>query len=137
MNIATHKGIVTEINPGQVRVKIEVPSACGHCEAKGKCGFADGKEREVDIATMQWEEFHIREQVEVQIDQSLGFEAVLWAYFLPALLLIAAIILLNRFVAEWLAIIITLAIISCYYVILYLYRKKLQKKFSFSIKSLE
>lgn len=137
MSIATHEGIVTDITPGHVRVKIEIQSACGHCEAKGKCGFADSKDREVDIATEQWSAFRSGEHVEVQIDQSLGIEAVVWAYLLPAILLIAGIVILNQYAPEWLSIIITLAIIACYYTTLFLCRKKLQKKFSFSVKSLE
>ena len=52
--IASHDGTVTEVLTNKVKVQIHVVSACASCEAHGKCGFADSKEKIMDIDTPQW-----------------------------------------------------------------------------------
>ncbi len=70
----------------------------------------------------------------VTINESLGFLAVVWAYLLPAVLLLGTIIpLLIVLNNELLAVSISLAVVALYYGILYLFRHRLQKKFTFDI----
>lgn len=134
MNIATHDGTVIAVSPNQVKVKIVAVSACGHCDAKGKCGFAESNEKEIEVATSRWEDFNVGDAVEVQVDESLGFIAVIIAYLLPAALLITSVVLCNRWgLAEWLNILIALAVVTLCYVLIYLFRNKLQKRFSFNV----
>lgn len=132
--IATHDGVVVSVNERQVSVKIETMSACGHCEAKGKCGFAESKERTVEIETAEWKKFRPGMSVEVQVNQSKGMEAVWWAYLLPAVLLVVCVItLLQVLQNELLAVLITLLCLALYVGVLYLCRKKFQSRFSFNL----
>lgn len=134
MNIATHDGIVIAVRPNQVKVRIVAVSACGHCDAKGKCGFAESNEKEIEVSTPEWESFKAGDTVEVQVDEGLGFQAVIIAYMLPAALLIASVVLCNHWgLAEWLNALITLAVVAVCYTLIYLFRNKLQKKFSFNV----
>ena len=132
--IATHDGIVTNVSERQVKVKIETISACGHCEANGKCGFAESKEREIEVETSEWMNFHPGMQVEVQVNQSMGMEAVLWAYLLPAVLLVVCVVLLLKVLhSEVLAILFSLVVLALYVGVLYLCRNRLQRRFSFHL----
>lgn len=137
-SIARHNGIVTHLSEGKVTVKIETISACGSCEAHGNCGFAESKEREVEIETRDWQHFCEGDPVVVSIDHALGFLAVLFAYVMPAIVLLAAVLtLLSLLSNEAIAILISFAILAIYFVILYQFRDKLQKKFTFGLEPRE
>ncbi len=132
--VAQHPGIVSGTSRGIVNVKIEVHSACGSCSAHAHCGFAESSERELEVETPLWQEYHEGQRVIVTINESLGFLAVVWAYLLPAVLLLGTIIpLLIVLNNELLAVSISLAVVALYYGILYLFRHRLQKKFTFDI----
>lgn len=138
MNIATHDGTVIETTKGQVRVQIQQQSACGHCDAKGKCGFAESQDKELFIDTPDWQSFQAGQLVEVQVSEGLGMEAVLLAYILPAVVLIASIFCFTSWLnSEPLAILSTIGVVVAYYLVLYLFRDRLQKKFVFRVLSKE
>ena len=138
--IAKHDGIVTEIiskpdtHSGIVRVQIHVVSACASCEAHGKCGFADSKDKIMDIDTPLWQQYHEGEPVTVTINANRGLQAVFIAYILPAILLLATFITLTALhLSEGWVAIITLLAVALYAVILYLCRHRLQRKFTMSL----
>lgn len=93
--IASHDGIVIAVTPGRVRVRIEAVSACASCAAHGRCGFAESKEKEVDVPAADWSDYQPGQTVTVHIDESRGMLAVWLAYVLPALLMLAAIVGLS------------------------------------------
>ena len=133
-NIAEHDGIVTAVSQGKVTVKIHSVSACSSCEAHGSCGFAEAKDKEFEIDTPEWEQFQQGDIVTVSIRHSLGFEAVLWAYILPAVILLTSILTLLHFIAsEGLAVLISLVVLALYFVVLYQFRDRLQRHFSFGV----
>lgn len=136
--IATHIGKVSAVAPNTVSVLIESVSACASCQAHSKCGFSESKEKELHIDTDQWNHYEVGDTVEVQITQGLGMMAVLWAYFLPAVLLIASLLLsLYCLQSEGLSILISLAVLAVYYMVLYANRNRLQRRFSFRIHKAE
>ena len=83
--IATHDGTVVEATPGQLKVQVHVVSACASCEAHSHCGFADSKDKIMDIDSPEAEQYHVGDPVTVSIHSSRGLQAVLIAYILPAL----------------------------------------------------
>lgn len=131
--IAQHPGKVTAVAEGVVTVTIVSTSACSQCEAHAHCGFAENKEKSIDIATRQWQQYSVGDSVQVNIDTSLGLKAVLLAYLLPAILLLAVLFPLLNVISEPLAVLIALAALTLYYSILYKCRNRLQKKFTFGI----
>ncbi len=136
--VAQHAGTVIDTAPGLVNVKIEVHSACGSCSAHAHCGFAESSERQLEVATPLWHEYQPGQRVVVTINESLGFLAVVWAYLLPAVLLLACVIpLLLVLNNEPLACLIAIAVVAFYYGVLYLFRHRLQKKFTFTIEAEE
>ena len=135
--VAKHIGKVNGIRPGAVSVVIESISACAACEAHSKCGFSESKEKQMEIETPLWNEYQEGDTVEVQINQGLGLMAVLWAYLLPAILLLASLMLtLLNGMGEGLSILIAFGVLLIYLIILYANRHRLQRRFSFQIEKI-
>lgn len=136
--IATHDGKVIAVEPGLVRVEMHVVSACSSCKAHEKCAFVDKDDKVVEVETPDWKEYHEGDTVIVSVNEGLGLLAVLLAYFLPAVLLIAAVVVLSLLTkSEALAAVIPIALIAIYFIILYKLRDSLQRKFTFGIKKIE
>lgn len=132
--VATHDGIVTKVLEGRVEVRIEAVSACASCAAHGRCGFAESKEKRVEVPTKEWQQYSVGQNVKVNIDESKGMQAVWIAYVLPSLLLLAVIIGLSiaRF-PEWMVVVSAFLMLTLYIVVLYLRRKKVEGKFTLTV----
>lgn len=134
-----HPGIVTAVKPGFVTVQIESTSACAACEAHSKCGFAESKTKTLDIPTQAIKQannqvFSIGDRVTVTIDHTRGLLATWWAYVLPALLLLAAVVGFSlASLSEPVVILLSLAVLAVYILILFLLRKKLDSKFTLTV----
>ncbi len=128
-----HPGTVTAVKPGFVTVQITSVSACASCQAHSKCGFAESKTKTLDIPTTD-SELKVGDPVTVTIDHSRGLAATWWAYVLPAILLIAVIVGLSLTgLSELLVVLFTFATLGLYILILYLFRKKLDSKFTLTV----
>ena len=115
-------------------MKINSESACSACHAKGVCGAADQEEKFLDVA-LSGANYKTGEQVHVQVARRLGFKAVALGYFYPFLILMAVLILLILVgVSELKAGSLALLSILPYYLLLYLFRKRIESTFTFSIK---
>lgn len=132
-----HKGKVEHINDSTIVVKIQNQSACAACHARGACSMADVKEKLIDIDRKPNDNYQIGEDVKIVCDQDLGFIAIFWAYVLPTILIFTSIIiLLNLGYRETLAGLVSLSILLPYYITLFLFRKKLKKRFTFRIEQI-
>jgi sigma-E factor negative regulatory protein RseC len=89
--IATHDGVVVGVAPQQVKVEMHVVSACASCKAHASCTFVDKAEKIVDVDTPEWKDYTVGDSVIVSVQEGLGLMAVLLAYIVPALLLIAVL----------------------------------------------
>jgi len=134
MQQVTHEGIVVSSQQGLVQVQMQVVSACHTCEAHARCTFAEKKDKTVDINTPQWQSYAPGDRVTVIINSGHGLLAVLIAYILPAILILATFATLYalRLPELWVAI-ASLAVIGIYTAALYLFRNRLQRKFTFRL----
>ena len=133
-NLIDHIGIVDRIEGDVAHVKINSESACSACHAKGVCGAADQEEKFLDVP-LSGASYKTGERVHVQVARRLGFKAVALGYFYPFLLLMAVLIMLILIgVSELKAGSLALLSILPYYLLLYLFRKRIESTFTFSIK---
>lgn len=132
--VATHEGIVTAVAENQVKVQMQVLSACAACEAHAKCTFAEKKDKIVDIDTPDWKHYTPGDRVTVIINSGHGLLAVFIAYVLPALLILGVFALLYTLHLPelWIAL-ITLLSVGLYGLVLYLFRHRLQRRFTFRV----
>lgn len=132
-----HIGIVKEISSTQVRVSVIQQSACGSCHARGACSVSDTSEKIVDVVRLRDETFVVGEQIRVILEQSLGIKALGLGYMLPFFIMLAILItMVSMGINEGLAGIAALASLAPYYFVLYFFKDRLKKEFSFRLKKL-
>ena len=133
--ITTHQGIVTSVRESCVSVQIHVVSACATCEAHSHCGFADSKDKIMDIDTPQWEQYHEGDRVTVAVNSNRGLQAVFIAYIVPTLLFLATFLvtLCALHLSDGWVALITLAVVALYALLLYLRRQHIQQRFTMTL----
>ena len=141
-----HDGIIIALNEdGTALVRIVQTSACAACKAKAMCASAESKEKEMDVVLIGDEAMRLRgesmnykvgDEVEVMVQQRMGWKAVILAYLLPFFVMLAVICVGNGLlnVREEVLGTIALCAMAVYYLVLGLFKDKLQKEFSFTAK---
>lgn len=131
-----HEGIVLSINGEKAHVQIVQTSACSACKARSMCMSSESQNKEMDAIML--EPMKIGDKVEVEVRERLAWKAVLLAYILPFIVMIAIIAILD-FATDWSeAVVGTLSLcgIALYYIGLSVFRNRLQKQFSFTARKI-
>ncbi len=131
-----HPGVIQHINGATARVVFPAQPACSACHAKGVCSIAGMEEKSVDV--MHDGNFRTGEKVMVVLKQSLGYKALLLGYLLPFLIVLCSLVLFTSLSDnEALAGLYSLALLIPYYLIISLFRNKIRREFSFTIRKLK
>lgn len=126
-----HDGYVSKINNNSVTVTLKGNINCEACHAKGSCSMAETEAKQIEVDAS--ETFQLNDNVEVFLNKSLGLKAVFWAYVFPFILLISTLVISYMYVDEWLAGLLSLAILIPYYTILFVLRQTFKKAFKISV----
>lgn len=151
-----HDGIIIALNEdGTALVRIVQASACAACKAKAMCASAESVEKEMRVVLLGENEkvktendstqsyttlhnptqsYHVGDEVEVMVQQKMGWKAVVLAYLLPFFVMLAVIFIGNALwnVREEILGTAALCAMAVYYIVLGLFKNKLQKEFSFT-----
>ena len=131
----SHPGVVVGINDKDIEIEILSSSMCGSCGIKSACGMSEMQEKRVTVPKPADKEFIVGQPVKIVMNASQGNKAALFAYFIPAFLLVAIIVILsNLSIKEWLAALVGIGVIAVYYLVLYFFRNKLRDNFIYEIK---
>lgn len=131
-----HKGFIERFTDNSVIVKIVSESACSACHAKGACTAADMQDKEIEVAG-RFENFSAGEVVNLVMQQSQGFKALLIGYVYPFIILFAGLLIANAAgLSELSSGLLALGLIPPYYFVIYLLRNKIRKGFNFSIRKI-
>lgn len=131
----SHKGRVVSVTPEVTTVEIVSESACGACHAKGLCSLGDPKVKMVEVPTSGWSDIRPGDEVEVVLKASMGHKAVLLAYMIPLVLLVAVLLVaVSAGVGELYAGLAAIAAVAVYYFGLWLMRGRLRNEYIFNIK---
>jgi sigma-E factor negative regulatory protein RseC len=129
-----HDGIVQESGINHVKVMITSSSACAGCHAEGSCSLSGTKEKIIDVTGSY--NVSAGEKVIVLMKQSAGFLALFLGYIFPLILVMTVlVILISLSMPELTAGLFSIFAVVPYYGILWLFRKRIGKKFTFSIKT--
>jgi sigma-E factor negative regulatory protein RseC len=132
-NTISHKGIVQKSCNESVTVLITAESACSGCHAEGSCSIS-GKEEKYIVVKGSYE-VNEGDTVTVAMEQSTGFTALFFGYVFPVLpVIISLIVFMSLGFPELVSGLLSIATLIPYYLILYLFRNKINDKFNFSIK---
>ena len=151
-----HDGIIIALNEdGTALVRIVQASACAACKAKAMCASAESVEKEMRVVLLgengtvktennstqsyttlhnPTQSYHVGDEVEVMVQQKMGWKAVVLAYLLPFFVMLAVIFIGNALwnVREEILGTAALCAMALYYIVLGLFKDKLQKEFSFT-----
>lgn len=133
-----HEGKILELTPEYTTVQIMVSSACSACHAKNLCGVADGEEKIIMLPSDPLTVYEVGETVNVVTSRSMGAKAVWISYVIPLCILLILILSLLPLVGNELYCgLIGIGGVLLYYFFIWLFRKKLEKEFVFSIEKLK
>ena len=144
-----HDGIIIALNEdGTALVRIVQTSACAACKAKAMCASAESAEKEMTAVLLgERQDFAVGDSVEVMVQQKMGWKAVVLAYLLPFFVMLAVMFIGNGLLsigdgatgllgdeAKREAVLGTVALcaMAVYYIVLGLFKDKLQREFSFT-----
>ena len=151
-----HDGIIIALNEdGTALVRIVQTSACAACKAKAMCASAESAEKEMTVVLLgengkvktennstqsyttlhdSTQSYHVGDTVEVMVQQKMGWKAVVLAYLLPFFVMLAVMFIGNAIwaVREEILGTVALCAMALYYLVLGMFKDKLQKEFSFT-----
>ena len=143
-----HDGIIIALNEdGTALVRIVQTSACAACKAKAMCASAESAEKEMTVVLLGDEQWAVGNEVEVMVQQKMGWKAVVLAYLLPFFVMLAVMFVGNGLLAmgdgatgllgdeakrEAVLGTVALCAMAVYYLVLGIFKDKLQKEFSFT-----
>ena len=132
----SHEGIVTKITDDELEIKILAQSACAACHAKSACGMGEQAEKILTVPRPKDKEFALMQRVNVTMAINQGNTAAILAYLIPIILLLAVLfVCLGLGLGEGLSALISIVALIPYYIVLYLKRDKLKKKFEYTIEA--
>ena len=151
-----HDGVIIALNEdGTALVRIVQTSACAACKAKAMCASAESAEKEMTVVLLgengnvktennstqsyttlhdSTQSYHVGDTVEVMVQQKMGWKAVVLAYLLPFFVMLAVMFIGNAIwaVREEILGTVALCAMALYYLVLGMFKDKLQKEFSFT-----
>ena len=131
-----HIGFIESVTDRFERIRINSMSACASCHAKGACTAADQEEKIMTIPT-DGRSFRKGEQVKVSIAKKTGLRAVAYGYVYPFLVLMAILVTLTALgKTELQAGIWSLASLVPYYLLIYLFRNRISRTFTFKMEKI-
>jgi sigma-E factor negative regulatory protein RseC len=131
--IINHEGIVRTNDGNCVVVTIISSSACSGCHAEGSCNISGKEEKIIEVRGR----YQVKpgDHVTILMQQSMGYAAMFLGYLLPIVVVVACLsILISCKIPELSSGLISVAILIPYYIILFLFRKNLNEKFTFTLK---
>jgi sigma-E factor negative regulatory protein RseC len=152
-----HDGIIIALNEdGTALVRVVQTSACAACKAKAMCASAESAEKEMTVVLLgesapqksadfsgtpqamrregERRAYKVGDTVEVMVQQKMGWKAVVLAYLLPFFVMLAVMLIGNAIwaVREEILGTVALCAMALYYLVLGMFKDKLQKEFSFT-----
>ena len=133
-NKISHSGVIESIEDGCVHVRIVQTSACAACKVAGYCNAAESKEKIIDVFCDSVAKYKVGQQVTVSTSGQVAVKALLWAFGVPFVLLMAVLILVLLLTGNegWAALSALVALVP-YYFILWLMRNRIQQRISFQL----
>ena len=131
-----HEGVVLRTSGNMAHVEIVQTSACSACKARSMCMSSESQQKQMDVVML--EPLQAGDRVEVEVRERLAWRAVLLAYILPFVVMMAVIAVLD-YATDWSEAIVgtlSLCAIALYYLILSAFKHKLQKQFSFTARKI-
>lgn len=127
-----HEGVVSKISNSIVTVSLKGNINCEACNAKAACGVSESNSKEIEFSNLT-QSLKLNENVEVLLKKNLGLKAVFWAYVFPFILMLTVLLIASTLFKEWIAGLLSIAILIPYYFMLYVLKNSFKKTFRLTI----
>jgi|WetSurMetagenome_2_1015567.scaffolds.fasta_scaffold06559_2 positive regulator of sigma E activity len=130
-----HSGIIKSIGKDFIRVRIIENYACTECAVASHCNASDMKDKIVNIYNLDnIKDYRIDEAVIVTASTRIEFNAILLAFIIPLIIMVATLFIVASTTSdELLSAIASLFVLVPYYLVLYYNRGRIREKLSFEI----
>jgi len=126
------KGIIKDISDSKIKIRVQPLSACDNCQAKSLCNIKDNRDNLIEL-TDKSGSFSVGDTVNLMIEKSAGYKALLLSYLLPLIIvLVSIVVFLVTGFSEIIAGTASLLMLVPYYLILYSLRHIIKKKIKIS-----
>ena len=133
----SHRGKILSITPLITTVQIISSSACSSCHAAGLCALGEKAEKIVEVQTDPYGFHEVGDEVNIILKATAGLKAVWLAYAVPVVLLMLTILLMIKTgFGELTSALTGLGVVVLWYLVLWLFRKKLRNEYVFKIEKL-
>lgn len=129
-----HDGKVKKVDGDSVLVSITSNTACSGCHAEGLCGISGKEEKLIDIRGSY--SVSPGDTVTVLMEESSGIKAVFLSYLVPLVIVVAGLIVCSILsLNELISGLISISLLAPWYMLLYLFRNKINRSFTFKLKT--
>lgn len=129
-----HEGIVESIGAKSCLVRILQASACSSCSARQLCRSSESKEKVIEVKG-HYPTLQVGDNVTLIGSVRQGLRASVLAYVIPLIIMLVALFVGTRLGGDGIGALAALSFLAIYYGILFLFRDKLDKHFSFKIET--
>ena len=129
-----HEGIVESIGAKSCLVRILQASACSSCSARQLCRSSESKEKVIEVKG-HYPTLQVGDNVTLIGSVRQGLRASVLAYVIPLIIMLVALYVGTRLGGDGIGALASLLFLAIYYGILFLFRDKLDKQFSFKIET--
>lgn len=130
----SHTGVITSITSDELGIEILSSGSCGSCSIKSACGMSETREKHIVVPKPDGKEFIIGQPVKVSMTARQGGRAAVYAYLIPALLMIFTILIISQFsLKDWIAAVAGISAAAVYYLLLFLFRRKIRERFEYEV----
>jgi positive regulator of sigma E activity len=129
-----HDGTVKKVDGDSVLVSITSSPACAGCHAEGLCGLTGKEEKLIDVKG----KYNVSpgDPVTILMEETTGFKAVALSYLVPFIIVISSLFIFSSMSFSELATgLISILLLVPYFIILYLFREKINRSITFTLKS--
>lgn len=131
-------GVVESVNGDIVRVHCVRLSACDTCSASSSCRTVHGKTMYVDLHDTEADTYNVGDRVVVETGTHNGRDAVLLGFVWPLVAFVAVLVIANvSGTSDSVAAFCAIVALGVYYLLLYVMRKRVGRRFSFRIVEVE
>jgi sigma-E factor negative regulatory protein RseC len=117
---------------GSVQVKILSRSACAQCHARGMCTALEMAEKIINAVPVSRDPLQIGDTVVLMMEEKLGWKAIFYGFFLPFIVMVTVLFFSSALGSgETKAALYGIGSLIPYYLLLYVFREKIEKDFVF------
>jgi len=130
----SHEGIVESVKDGTIEIAIAPTVSCAGCQAAKSCNITGSERKIISISG----DYNVTpgERVMVSMKTSQGISALALGYLIPLMIVIVTLAILSALsVNELTSGVVSVGILLPYYLILYLSRRIIGKRYSFKLKT--